>query len=166
MNLEIFKKTSLDSVWKPVLEGWHRVSESTSEALTRFLPLAKRDDRPPQATDQSDSSSWALLAGSVYENEHSIQVRLEIAGVRKEEMQIEVVGDYLVVSGEKHFESDHQDGQFRLMQCAFGRFERSVRLPAAVRCDGAKASYRDGVLTVTLPKAESSKPRVIDVPVH
>ena len=71
------------------------------------------------------------------------------------------------MGGEKRFERETSEGsgegRWRVLQCAYGSFQRSVRLPAPVKSEEARATYRDGVLRIELPKAEASKPRAVEV---
>ncbi len=90
----------------------------------------------------------------------------EIPGLDKDDFKIEVVDDALVVSGEKRFERDSSDGRWRTIQCAYGAFRRVVPLPAPVRADQAKASYRNGVLRVELPKVEPGPVRSVTIDVQ
>ena len=83
--------------------------------------------------------------------------------MRKDDFHIELRDDVLLVKGDKRFERESSRGSYRVVQCAYGSFHRAVTLPAAVRPDRAKASYRDGVLRVELPKAEGARVRRIAV---
>lgn len=83
--------------------------------------------------------------------------------MREEDFDIDVQGDRLVVRGEKHVRREHQEGRYYLMECAYGRFERIVPLPAPVTDQGAQAHYRRGVLTITLPKRLAARRRRITV---
>jgi HSP20 family protein len=76
-----------------------------------------------------------------------------------------VVGDALVVRGEKRFEREESEGRWRVLQCAYGSFRRVVPLPAPVLADRAKASYRNGVLKIELPKAAPGKPQTLAIKV-
>jgi len=69
------------------------------------------------------------------------------------------------VRGEKRFERELTEGRWRVLQCAYGSFHRTVPLPAAVRGDAARASYRNGVLKVELPKLVPAQPRTVAVKV-
>ena len=113
----------------------------------------------------SPSARWAMLASNVFEGDKSVVVRLEIPGLEKDNTNIEVVGDTLIISGEKRFEGEHSEGRYRVFQCAYGSFQRSIRLPVAVLADKAKASYHRGILEIELSKAEPSRPRVVDIKV-
>ncbi|MCL7750157.1 Hsp20/alpha crystallin family protein [Guyparkeria hydrothermalis] len=69
----------------------------------------------------------------------------------------------LRIAGEKRVEREHRQGEYHVAECAYGCFARLVPLPAAVKADSAQARYRNGVLSVTLDKAEDSRRRRIEV---
>lgn len=107
-----------------------------------------------------------MLGGDVFEDERRIVVRLEVPGVDKENIVLEVDGDALVISGEKRFEREDSVGRWRVMQCAYGHFRRIVPLPVAVLAEQANARYRNGVLRIELQKAKPATPRSINVPIN
>lgn len=162
-------RQSLGSVWDSVAEGWHRLRESAAGALTRFRPGAKSN--LPARTEVDDASylpsaGWAMLGGDVFEDDQRLVVRLEVPGMSKEDFDIEVSGDLLIVRGEKRFASEATEGRWRVLQCAYGSFSRSVPLPVAVRADAAQATYRDGVLRIELPKTTPGRPKRVVLPVR
>jgi HSP20 family protein len=135
---------------------------SASGALTRFRPGAP--DTLPAPRDVDDETLgrgalWAMIGGDVYEDDRQVVVRLEAPGMEKDDFQLEVRGDALRVRGEKRFQRESSEGRWRVVQCAYGSFERVVPLPAAVQPEGARASYRNGVLRVELPKRSPGPPQ-------
>lgn len=161
-------KEGVSSFLDSVAEGWHRLRESATSALTRFRP-GEHTNLP--ATAEVDDAffmpalGWSMLGGDVFEDERRVVVRLEVPGMDKQELDIEVQGDALIVRGEKRFERESTEGRYRLLQCAYGSFRRVVPLPAAVLTDQAKANYANGVLRIELPKAEMGRPRKLSIPV-
>jgi len=144
-----------------VAEGWDRLRQGAAGALTRFRPGEKSN--LPVAAEVDDGPflpgpSWAMLGGDVFEDDRRVVVRLEAPGMEREDFDVQVLADTLVVRGEKRFERESSQGRWRVLQCAYGAFHRSVPLPAAVRAEAAKASYRNGVLRVELPKRETATP--------
>jgi HSP20 family protein len=149
------------SLWDSVAEGWDRLREGAAGALTRFRP--GEQSNLPAGTDVDDAPflpgpSWAMLGGDVFEDDSRVVVRLEAPGMERNEFDVQVIGDVLVVRGEKKFERESSQGRWRVLQCAYGAFHRRVPLPAAVRADAAQASYRNGVLRAELPKRETAAP--------
>jgi HSP20 family protein len=149
-----------------VAEGWDRLRRSAQGALTRFRP-GEKTQMP--AHDQIDDPLYlagplsAVLGGDVFEDEQRLVVRLEAPGLEKADFDVQVIGDTLVVRGEKRFERETGDGRWRVLQCAYGAFHRTVPLPVPVRGEAAKANYRNGVLRVELPKAHPARPRTVSV---
>ena len=83
--------------------------------------------------------------------------------MRREDFNVELHDDTLAVWGEKQFDKEASSGRYRVVQCAYGSFRRDVALPASVKSENTKASYRDGVLRIELPKADGSRGRRIAV---
>ena len=155
MKLESIKD-GFGSFLESVAEGWQQLRESAANALTRFkpsaasrLPARERIDDPAYWP----TSAWSMLGGEVFEDDQRLVVRLEVPGMDKRDMKIEVIDDSLVLSGEKRFANERSDGRWRVMQCAYGSFRRVVPLATPVLADQARAGYVDGVLRVELPKA-------------
>ena len=159
-------KQGVEGVWDSVSEGWRRLRASAAGALTRFKP-GEKSSLPARVDDDLylPSPGWALLAGDVFEDSKHVVVRLEVPGLEKNDFEIEVHGDVLIVRGEKGFEREASEGRYHVMQCAYGTFYRTVALPQSVIADKANATYRNGVLKIVLPKARSTSAKTIDIKV-
>ncbi|MBI1394542.1 MAG: Hsp20 family protein [Betaproteobacteria bacterium] len=156
----------LSSLWDSVAEGWHSLRESAAGALTKFRPGAHSPLPAPGEVDDGfylPSQRWAMLGGDVFEDKERVIVRLEVPGLEKDQFDIEVSDDALVVRGEKRFEREATEGRWRVLQCAYGSFRRAVPLPARVVADEATATYRNGVLRVELPKVEPGRPAGVSI---
>jgi HSP20 family protein len=149
--------------WRDSLtDGWERLRRSASGTLTRFRPGTKTDlparDEIDGAQDLPDLG-WALIGGDVFEDERRVVVRLEAPGLEKHDFDIQVVdGQTLSVRGDKRFERETTEGRWRVVQCAYGSFQRTIALPAPVKADEARATYRNGVLRVELRKLQAQPP--------
>ena len=99
----------------------------------------------------------------IEENNGNLMVKAEIPGMKKEDIKVSVKDDMLTISGERKRENETKGKMFHRIERSYGQFRRMIRLPASVDADKVKASYKDGVLNVTLPKPESLKPKQIDV---
>ena len=97
----------------------------------------------------------------VYQDKDQFTVRVELAGLKKEEIDISLHGDTLTIAGERKHQENADQG-FRTERF-FGKFQRSLTLPALVNAEKVKATYQNGILTVTLPKAEEAKPKQIEI---
>jgi len=104
--------------------------------------------------------TWAP-AVDVAEDANEIVLRSELPGVRQEDLDIEVVNDTLTIRGEKKFADDEKKGNYVRIERAYGAFQRSFTLGVPVQQDKINASFKDGVLTVRLPKSEETKPKKV-----
>jgi HSP20 family protein len=167
MNLDGLKE-GFSSAWDNVADGWRHLTKSAAGAITRFRP-GESANMPGQADIDDDAympgRGWAMLGGDVFEDDDRLVVRLEIPGMDKDEININVRDDALVVSGEKRFTREDTEGRWRVMQCAYGSFRRVVPLSTPVLAEQAQASYRRGVLRVALPKAAPGKPKSFTIKV-
>jgi HSP20 family protein len=115
------------------------------------------------ASSAPESTSGWVPALDVFEDEDKITVQVELAGMKKEDFDISLQDDMLTISGERKSESEKREGESFRSERSFGAFSRSITLPSPVKAEEVKATYEDGVLTVTLPKAEEAKPKKIQV---
>jgi len=102
----------------------------------------------------------------VSESQDKIVVKAEAPGIDPKELDISLSSGVLTLKGEKKKEREEQGENFHLVERSYGAFSRSVRLPAEVQEDKIKASYKDGILTITLPKTERAKERAIKIEVE
>jgi len=111
---------------------------------------------------ESEFFGWAP-AVDLYEDKDHLVVKAELPGLKKEEIEISLHEGSLIISGERKLESQDGEGESSRSERFFGRFQRALELPKPVNANAVKATYRDGILTVTLPKTEESKPKQISV---
>ena len=157
-------KHGLVETWYSLGEGWRQLRDRTSEALTRFTPVNRsRSSSEVPSSSPALASNWGLLAGDLYEDGDQIVVRLEVPGLVKEDLNLEVRGDALIISDEKHIEQEQGNGRYRVRQCTFGSFRRTFQLPAPVNAEQARARCSNGVFRVELPKEERARGRRIEV---
>lgn len=108
---------------------------------------------------------WTLPL-DVVGSDDSLIVSASIPGVSPEDIKVTVEDGILSIAGNSNEDNESGNSGYLLRERRSGSFFRSVRLPKGVNPDGAESEYRNGVLTITLPKEESRKSRVIDVKVH
>ena len=156
-------KQGADQAWESLSEGWRELSARASGALTRFRPTPASNASSPQDQAWLPVGNWAFMAADVFDDENKVIVRIEAPGMRREDFNVELHGDMLSVWGEKQFETEAGGGRYSVVQCAYGSFRRDVALPVSVKPDKSKATYRDGVLRIELPKADGSRARRIVV---
>ena len=116
------------------------------------------------------SNSQQFLNGwlppvDLYEDRDDLVLRAELPGMKKEDIDISLHGDVLTLSGERKEEETLEKAETYRAERFLGRFQRTLTLPMAVDVSKVQASYKDGILTVTLPKAEETKPKQIQVKV-
>lgn len=165
MKLEEIRE-GIGSLWDSVSEGWRHLRQSAANALTYFKP--GEQSRLPAREEIDDPlylpvRGWSMLGGEVFEDARRVVVRLEVPGLDKQDMNLEIQDDTLVLTGEKRFERESTEGRWRVMQCAYGSFRRVVPLPVPVQADQARASYRNGVLRVEMPKAAPGEPKAVRI---
>ena len=105
---------------------------------------------------------WAPIV-DIEEDNESILVKAEIPGMTKEEIKVSVQGNILTITGERKHETETKNRTFHRVERSYGKFSRMITLPTDVEADKVKANYKDGILSVMLPKPEVTKPKHIDV---
>ncbi len=101
----------------------------------------------------------------VYDAGDKIVIKVELPGVRKEDVEVTVKGRDLVIKGEKKREEEHRDENYYYTERVYGKFVRSVTLPVDVKIDEIKAVFKNGVLEIELPKVEEAKAKEIKIEV-
>lgn len=110
-----------------------------------------------------------LAAGSfvppvdVYEDEHSLVLKLEVPGMNEEDLNVSLENNTLTVSGERKFEKEEKEENFHRIERRYGSFARTFRLPNTVNAENVDAAYDKGILKITLGKRAEAKPRQIKV---
>lgn len=100
----------------------------------------------------------------LYEEKDKFIVRAEMPGMKKEDIDVTASGDTITISGEKKHEEEAKEGKDTYRsERFFGRFQRTITLPAAMDISKIEANYKDGVLSLTVPKAEEAKRKQIEV---
>lgn len=121
------------------------------------------DDLITRRTETGAEGAVWVPAVDVSESADAIRVKVEAPGVAKDDFKISVQNNVLTIRGEKKMEKETTEENYHRVERVYGSFFRAVELPSAVQTDGVNASYRDGVLTITLPKSEEAKPKEIAV---
>ncbi|NUZ05818.1 Hsp20/alpha crystallin family protein [Piscinibacter koreensis] len=158
-------KEGAEQAFETLAEGWRELRARAGGALTRFRSNDDDALRGGGVEGIPRLGRWAFMAADVIERDDRIVVRLEAPGMRREDFQVEVRGQTLRIHGEKRVDHESTSGGYRLVQCAYGAFDREIRLPGDVEVERAAATYRDGVLRVELPKAPGGAASRFSVPV-
>ena len=165
MTTEQFKQ-GVGHAIESLSDGWRELKSRAGGALTRFRSHDKDDEARDTPVDPRTMSRWAFMAADVVDDDDRVIVRLEAPGMRRDDFDIEVRASTLRIRGEKRYDRETRVDAYALLQCAYGAFQREITLPVEVQGDRARASYRDGVLRIELPKADGARRRRITVNVH
>lgn len=140
--------------------------------LTRWEPMREMMTLR-EAMDRlfDDAFTRPLSAGAtstvpaidLYQTEDEVVVKAALPGMKADEVQISITGDVLCLRGEFKQQDEKKDATYHIREQRYGVFERSIIMPVEVQTDKAKADFENGVLTITLPKAEAVKPRAITI---
>ncbi len=137
--------------WEPVREMM-----TLREAMDRLF-----DDAFTRPFGQNGGSMMPSI--DMYQTKDDVVVKASLPGLKAEDVDITITADVLTLRGEFKHDEDRKDATWHIREHRGGSFERSVMLPVDIQSDKVKAEFEDGVLTVTLPKAETVKPRTITV---
>lgn len=124
------------------------------------------DDFFTRSSENVDQPNvWSPMV-DISESNNEVLVIAELPGLQKEDVKINLQDNVLSLEGEKTQETEEKGKCFHRLERGYGKFERSFVLPTAVKSDKVKASFKDGVLEIKLPKADEAKPRQIDISVQ
>jgi len=121
------------------------------------------DDAFTRPLTLRDGWTGSMPAIDMYQTDNEIVVKAALPGIKADEVQINISGEVLTVKGETKRTEEKNDKAWHIRAQRWGAFERSVGLPTAVVADKAKAEFENGVLTITLPKSEEVKPKIINI---
>ena len=143
--------------WKP---GW---------GITPWRPLREIADWERRFEDffgrpllPAEETNW-MPAIDIFEKDDKFVVKTELPGMKEEDVDVSVVGDALIVKGEKKTEAEVKKEDYYRSERIYGSFYRSIPLPATVDANKIEASFEDGVLEITVPKLGGVKPKKIAV---
>lgn len=111
---------------------------------------------------QNDLATWAP-AVDIYETENALVVKADLPDIQEKDIDIRVGNNTLTIRGERKFQKEVNEDNYLRVERAYGTFTRSFSLPNTVNTEGIHAEYRNGVLTVNMPKREESKPKQIKI---
>ena len=117
-----------------------------------------------RSTEEGSLTTWAPSV-DIYETEHELVVKADLPDVKPEDLDIRVENNILTIRGERKFEKKVDEDKYLRVERSYGSFSRSFSLANTVNTEAIKADYKDGVLTLTIPKREEAKPKQIKVQV-
>ena len=149
--------------WRPfgssTMDRWEpfRVSDIQTEVNRLFDNFFGRP-----SGGGTTGRTW-LPPVDMYATKDDLVLTVELPGVSEKDVNVSITGDLLTVKGERRFENQVKQQDLLHVERTYGNFERLIQLPMAVQSDRVKATYRDGVLEIKLPKAEELKPKEIKI---
>ncbi|MFP4635084.1 MAG: Hsp20/alpha crystallin family protein [Nitriliruptoraceae bacterium] len=139
----------------------------TTQRFRDIAPMQDEMERFVRSVfgDREPASSAGAFSPAldVEEDENAFTLHVELPSIDPDDVEVSLEENVLTVAGERHFYDKKDTEGFRRVERHFGRFHRAVRLPDRVDPEAVEATYKDGLLTITVPKAEESKPRRIQV---
>lgn len=138
--------------WEPVREMM-----TLREAMDRLF-----DDAFTRPINLRDGG-WSAPAVDMYQTDDEVVLKVALPGFKADDVQINVTGDVITLRGELKHEEEKKDKSWHIREHRWGSFERSLNLPTDVKADQAVADFENGILTITLPKAEEVRPKTISV---
>lgn len=136
------------------------------DPLQEFVAMSNRLGRPvndPYPSRTEDSfGAWAPPV-DIFERQDHLVIRAEVPGVRMDDMDVRIENGVLTLHGERKQETDVKEDNAHRIERTFGAFTRSFALPTTVDAANVAATYKDGVLEVTVPKAETAKPKKVQI---
>jgi HSP20 family protein len=145
--------------------------------LTRFEPFRDmsalqgrinrvfRESYAPQNQDDSLNTSSFAPAVDVYEDEHSVTLKIEVPGIDEKDIDVRIENNTLTVHGDRKIEKEEKEENYRRVERQYGSFTRTFTLPTTVDSEKVSATYDKGVLKIALPKKAEAKPKQIKVTV-
>ena len=135
---------------------------AVKENMDRFLGVGwPRHAHLWRLWEQPDGQIYPSI--DMFQTKDSVVIKASLPGVKSEEVEISVTGDTLTISGEMKAETEVKEEDFFCQERRYGSFSRTIELPSDLKTDKAEAVFEDGILTLTIPKAEEIKPKTIKV---
>jgi HSP20 family protein len=137
------------------------------EPFREFATLQDRMNRlfreSHEGQDQSLTTSSFSPAVDVYEDEHTVTLKIEVPGIEEKDIDVRLENNTLTVHGERKIEKEEKEQNYRRVERQYGSFTRTFTLPTTVDSEKVSASYDKGVLKISLPKKAEAKPKQIKV---
>ena len=144
----------------PVLRNFRRSNRDFSNEIDRFFGDFWQSDFP--AFFSNREMTWTPRM-DVKESEDAYILHADLPGLKQNDVKITLNDHVLTISGERKHEEEKKNEKYHYVERAYGSFQRSFTLPSSINGDKIKAEYKDGVLNITLPKTEESKPKEIAI---
>ena len=147
-----------------LLTRWEPFREfSTMQELKNRMNRLFRESYSPEGPEEALTTSSFAPPVDIYEDEHTIAVKMEVPGIDEEDIDVRIENNTLTVRGERKFEKEEKEENFRRVERQYGSFTRSFTLPSSVDTGQVSAHYDKGVLKINLAKKAEAKPKQIKV---
>jgi HSP20 family protein len=151
------------------MEEVHYMTMQRWEPFSEVMTLRNAMDRLFEDSYVRPARVWAEVDGGsvlpvdVYQTDQDVVVKASLPGFKPEEVDISITGDTLTIKGEHKEEEEVKEEEYLVKERRYGAFSRTMTLPVEIQSQKAEATFEDGVLKLTLPKAEEVKPKQIKV---
>jgi HSP20 family protein len=144
-----------------VITRWDPFREFTTvqDRLNRLF----RESYGPEGREEALTSSSFAPPVDVYEDEHNVTLKIEVPGIDEQDIDVRIENNVLTVHGERKFEKEEKEENFRRVERQYGSFTRTFTLPTTVAAEKVSANYDKGILKIALPKKAEAKPKQIKV---
>jgi HSP20 family protein len=129
-----------------------------------YVRLLKEAFSPMSGETEVSTRSWAPPV-DIYETEDAIVLKAELPGIDPKDVEVRVEDNTLYLKGERNYEKEVNEQNYHRIERSYGSFARSFSLPNSISAEKVKAEYKDGLLTLTMPKREEAKPKTIKIDV-
>jgi HSP20 family protein len=133
-------------------------------AQTDFGRLLREAFGPFSGETELSTRAWAP-AVDIYETDNDIVLKAELPGVEPKDVEVRVEDNTLYLKGERKFEKEVKEQNYHRVERSYGTFARSFSLPNSINAEKVKAEFKDGLLTITMPKREEAKPKTVKIDV-
>ncbi len=139
------------------------MKKTKNKTKTKISPAPKKEEQTPEKNEEWLTESEGQLTIDVYQTPNEIVIKSTIAGVKSEDIDISMNNDMITIKGTREKDEKVSEDDYYYQECYWGPFSRSVILPVDVEPDEAKASMKNGILTIRLPKIEKVRTKKISI---
>jgi len=150
--------------WKPY-SGWDPFKEALDMHNRIDQLFGARFGGSSAAEEESLQEAW-YPSVDIHEDKNNLIIKAELPGIKKEDVSLEIKDNVLTIKGERKRDEEIKRENYHRIERVYGSFSRSFTLPDAVKEDKVTAGYKDGILEITLPKAEKAQTKAIPITVE
>jgi HSP20 family protein len=148
-----------------LLTRWEPFREFSMQELMNRMNRLFRESYAPEGPEEALTTTSFAPPVDIYEDEHNITLKMEVPGIDEENIDVRIENNTLTIGGERKFDKEEKEENFRRVERQYGSFTRSFTLPSSVETENIQANYDKGVLEIRLAKKAEAKPKQIKVKV-